>query len=410
MWFHLFTGNHDKFGTITLHDMMEWVIAGLTDLKHEVTVGTTIAPHAINIIWENFFEPDVGIFDQHQFTFGLIATEIPTGRTFNWLEHDPWLTRRRWFDRIAPRAAFIWSMIEEPIERYRHWAPTGFLEMGFSERLVDEVFFAEPEFDFGFYGLSISPYRQQILEKLKARFTITTPDRFLQGRELNRFIASFKVGLCLKHMPRWPVSSPCRLSRLLHARRGAAAEYVPVRTGPSAFVTMAEKDQDFASFCLECVRGPWKRRADEAHERFRAAMPMKTIMERLLDETVSVAVRSVGTSPAREDGRRLVSTFVGAARGDGSGDFAKTHLASVPLDRLRRLTAELRQDDGNDIGATTSELLKDYVTAVTHLRAVARLAEQRVTAAAGPIRDGSHLIRRQKPVSSGRDAVDKPVT
>src|SRR5262245_26474980 len=121
MWFHLFTGNHDELGTITLHDMMEWLIAGLTELNHEVTVGHTIAPNAINIILKNVSKPNLQIFDNYHFTFGLIATEIPTGRTFNWLEHDPWLTRRKCFDRIAPRAAFIWSMIEAPIERYSQW-------------------------------------------------------------------------------------------------------------------------------------------------------------------------------------------------------------------------------------------------------------------------------------------------
>ena len=134
MWFHLCTGNHDERGTATLYDMMEWVTAGLTELKHEVTVGDTVAPNAMNIIWENFFDTDVQIFNEKRFKFGLIATEIPTDHTFNWLEHDPWLTRRECFDRIAPQASFIWSMIEEPIRLYKEWAPSGFLEMGFSRK------------------------------------------------------------------------------------------------------------------------------------------------------------------------------------------------------------------------------------------------------------------------------------
>jgi hypothetical protein len=401
MWFHLFTGNHDELGTITIHDMMEWLIAGLTELKHEVTVGDTIAPNAINIIWENFCKPDLQIFDKHHFTFGLIATEIPTGGTFNWLEHDPWLTRRKCFDKIAPRAAFIWSTIAAPITRYREWAPAGFLEMGFSERLLDPVFLEEPVFDFGFYGLDISPYRRQLLERLKVRCTITVPDHPVKGRELNRFIASFKVGLCLKHLPNWPVSSPCRLSRLVHAKRGAAAEYVPIRTGPSAFVAMAHENQDFVSFCLECVQGPWKRRAEDAYERFRAAMPMNVIMERLLDETVSVAKPSMKPLAARDDGRRLISIFGGATTGDGKSDPAATHLASVPVDRIRRMTTELQESGGDPIDPTTTGLLNDYSAAVSHLRALATLVEQRLAAAAGPIQRASHLIQRtSKPVKN----------
>jgi hypothetical protein len=403
MWFHLFTGNHNPFGAASLHDMMDWLTASLTELNQEVTVGDTLAPNAINIIWENFVDTDFEIFDTHHFTFGLVATEIPTDRTFNWLPHEPWLTRRRCFDQIAPRAAFIWSMMNEPMKHYRQWAPVGFLEMGFSEGILDDVFLQEPEFDFGFYGLNISPHRSQMLQKLRAHCTITTPTRFLMGRELNKFIASFKVGLCLKHMPNWPVSSPCRLSRLLHAKRGAAAEYVPIQTGPSVFVSMAAENQDFASFCIDCVKGSWKQRAEEAYERFRAAMPMKTIMERLLDETVSMASPSINSLATRDDGCRAVFKFGGAARRSGDDDRAYAHLANVPIDRIQRMTAELQQGAGGDVdAATVSLLLNDYTAAFTHLRAVARLAEERIAAAAGPIRDASKLVRRA--LKSARNA------
>jgi len=277
MWFHLFTGNHCPLGRKTLFDMMEWLTAGLTDLNHKVTVGDTIAPSAMNVIWENFHDSDERLFSEQRFKFGLIATEVPTGHTFNWLEYDPWLTRRRSFEKIAPRAEFIWSMVKEPVEDYKKWAPAAFLELGFSEKLVDPAFDEEPQFDFGFYGLNVTPHRREMLERLKDRCAIAMPDRFLLGRELNKFIASAKVGICLKHLPDWPVASPVRLSRYLHSKRGIAAEYAPLPTGPSAFVPMARKDQDFAEFCLEVLHGPWKRQAEEAYERFRAAMPTKTV-------------------------------------------------------------------------------------------------------------------------------------
>jgi hypothetical protein len=187
-------------------------------------------------------------------------------------------------------------MVEEPIGVYKQWAPSGYLELGFSERIVDPIFAREPEFDFGFYGLSITPYREAILGHLRRYCTIATPDRFLTGHDLNSFIASFKVGICLKHSPQWTLPSPARIARLLHAKRGTAAEYVPVGTRTSAFATMAAEKQDFAEFCLECLRGPWKRRAEEAYENFRAAMPMKQIMERLLDMTVANSPAQAGSS------------------------------------------------------------------------------------------------------------------
>lgn len=286
MRFHLFLGNHDQTGRDTIHDMMEWLTAGLTELNHQVTVDKFIAPNAINVIWENFVDKDVEVFDDSRFKFGLIATEIPVGQTFNWLDHEPWLTRRRCFEKIAPRAQFIWSMVEEPVKAYERWAPAGYLELGFSEKIIDPVFFEEPKADFGFYGLHISSYRNAVLDRLKSQFVVATPDRFLKGHELNQFIASFKVGICLKHSAQWTIPSPARISRLLHAKRGIAAEYTPVRTRATRFVSMAEENEDFAEFCLNVLHDRWKQRAEDAYEQFRAAMPMKQILEQLLDKTV----------------------------------------------------------------------------------------------------------------------------
>ena len=178
---------------------------------------------------------------------------------------------------------------------------------------------------------------------------------------------------------------------------------------------MAAKDEDFASFCLECVRGPWKQRAEEAYERFRAAMPMKTIMERLLDETVLMAKPSINTLATRDDGRRTAMRFHAAARRDGNGDAAPTQRASLAFDRLRRVTTDLPPPDGGaaDADATMlGQLVHDFTTAVTHLRSVARLAEQRVTAAAGLIDEASDLIRpasrlRRPHAAGGDDAFGK---
>jgi hypothetical protein len=332
MWFHFFTGNHDETGRASLYDMMEWLTASLTELKHEVTVGDTIAPHAMNIIWENFRDEDEEIFKSHDFKFGLIATEIPVGETFNWLDGGDWPARRRAFDKVARRAQFIWSMVEEPVGAYEQLAPSGYLELGFSERIVDPIFAREPEVDFGFYGLSITPYRNSVLERLRKYCTIATPNRFLTGHDLNSFIASFKVGICLRHSPQWTIPSPARTARLLHATRGIAAEYVPMQTRASAFATMVDKDQDFAEFCLECVRGPWKQRAEEAYERFRAAMPMKQIMERLLDVTVaksSTLSRSTVLS-ASDDGLRRRFRFHATDQPqliDAWGDYNFVHYA-----------------------------------------------------------------------------------
>jgi hypothetical protein len=314
MWFHFFVGNHGNTGRGTLVDMMPWLTGGLAQAGHKVTIGETIAPNAMNVIFENFGDADVQVLEDYSFKFGVVATEIPVVGTFNGRYEEPWLTRRRSFDKIVQRAQFIWSFVEEPVEAYAQWAPAGYLELGFLESIVDPVFSREPEFDFGFYGLHWSPYRCQVLERLRKHFSIATPTDFLIGSALNNFIATFRVGICLKHTPSWPIPSPGRVARLLHAKRGIAAEYVPAPTRASALAPMAEKDQDFAEFCLECISGPWKSRADEAFERYRDTMPMKEIMERLLDETVANSAISYRSSNlvSSDDGHRAPVSFSNA--------------------------------------------------------------------------------------------------
>ena len=80
-------------------------------------------------------------------------------------------------------------------------------------------------------------------------------------------------------------------------------------------------------------------------------------------------------------------------------DPARGHLSDVPLERIVRLTSELREGaetDGDDIDRlATRLLLTAYAVAVAHLRAVARLAEQRIAAATTPIEETRLRIRRR---------------
>ena len=80
-------------------------------------------------------------------------------------------------------------------------------------------------------------------------------------------------------------------------------------------------------------------------------------------------------------------------------DAATVHLNSVPIDRLRRLTAELGDTppaEGPDVvdAVVMRLLLDEFATAVTHLRAVARAAASRVDAAAPPLRDARRALHR----------------
>jgi hypothetical protein len=101
-----------------------------------------------------------------------------------------------------------------------------------------------------------------------------------------------------------------------------------------------------------------------------------------------------------------------AAQAVGNAGPADAHLAGVPLERIRRITSELQQRAGADIDdideVTMSLLLNDYRTSVAHLRAVARLAEQGVTAAAASIQEASLFIEGQLKLAEAarREALD----
>ena len=285
MWIHFFTGNHNSHGKATLSDMIQWFEAGLTALGHDVTIGDRLAPGAVNLVWE-YFSPGQGQWLRESgVVYGIVGTEIPDGSGFNWRRDGDWSKRWQSFKEAAAGARFIWSMVESAVPDYASFAPTAYMELGFSERLVPYEARWDPEYDFGFFGV-ITPHREDVLAKIARHYTVRTPAKLLPPGELSAFIARCRIGLCFKQSPEWPIPSPTRLGRLLHAKRGIACEYVPVATRQGSLVPIASPDADFADFCLERLNGPWRRDAEDALERYRNLMPMRQIMERALDETL----------------------------------------------------------------------------------------------------------------------------
>lgn len=97
---------------------------------------------------------------------------------------------------------------------------------------------------------------------------------------------------------------------------------------------------------------------------------------------------------------RILSRASSPAARDDDADPAALHLAGVPTERIRRLTAELRarpEGERDEIGAIAVRLLlNDYTTAVGHLRAVARLAVSRIDQSAVTIKECQKAIRREQ--------------
>lgn len=287
MRLHFCTFNHDPVGRSTLVDMAAWFIAGLVDSGHKATFSEShLEPGAINLFWE-CFHPGMGAqIRETGVTYGIIATEIPTGSTFNWREEPHWKQRFDAFLDVASGASFVWTMVESTIPFYARFCPTAFMELGFSERLIPPYIDNEPEFDFSFFGLRTA-YRMAAVDRIRKHARVEWPEHFLSPKEVGALIGKTRVGLNFKQSERWPVPSPTRLGRLIMAKRGVAAERTEVATRQGGIAGLAPPGQDFADFALQTLNSGWKQRAENAFADYRDQMPMGSIMESVLDRTIA---------------------------------------------------------------------------------------------------------------------------
>ena len=264
--------------------MADWFEAGLLDLGHRVTFSDRrVERNAINLFWECFTPKSSAWLASLPVHYGIIATEIPDGNAFNWRTEPAWQERFNAFARAAKRASFIWTMVEDTVPFYSQFCPAAYMEMGFSERLIPDYIDQVPEIDFCFFGQH-TPYRDNAVEKLR-RYTNVEWPAFLPGREIGQLIARCRVGLSFKQSDEWPIPSPTRLGRLIMAKRGVASEYVPIATRQGDIAGLCPKDVDFIDYAMAMLLD-WRTRAEAAFEQYRAKMPMRDIMEQVLDRTI----------------------------------------------------------------------------------------------------------------------------
>lgn len=287
MHFHFCSSNHDLTGKGTLYDMFCWFRAGLLELGHKVTISqNAVDPSAINIFWENFY-PDMGkIIQRTKITYGIIATELPDDQGFNWRRERTWIYRWQGFPEVAKNASFIWTMIEQTIPFYSQFCPTAFVELGFSKLLIPKISHVKPDIDFSFFGLR-TPYRIEITEQLKKYAKVVWPEHFLSHVEVAQLISRTKIGLSFKQSPEWPIPSPTRLGRFLMAKRGIVLEETPIMTKQSQLVPKIPANSSFIDFALSRLNNDWKQDAEHAFNAYQSTLPMKNIMEEVIEKTIS---------------------------------------------------------------------------------------------------------------------------
>lgn len=286
-WFHFCTANHNKVGKSTLVDMADWFQAGLIELGHKVTFSDTCVERAaINLFWE-YFEPGMAeVLLSSGVDYGIIATELPDGKGFNWREDEGWTSRFNCFVQVARQAKFIWTMIESSVPFYAQFCPTSFIELGFSERLIPVGLNTHPSIDFCFFGLR-TPYREQVVKEIERHANVVWPQKLLSPAGIAELIANSRVGLNFKQSDRWPIPSPTRLGRLMMAQRAVAAEHVPIFTRQGNIAGVCPETIPFHEYALRILNEGWKEKAECVYERYRTEMPMALIMEQVLDCTIS---------------------------------------------------------------------------------------------------------------------------
>jgi len=175
--------NHTEIGKASLHDVVDILGQQLRSLGYiaeyqnhpEGHPWTLIRPEiGYNVMVEGF-TPQVieAIATAHAegFRFICLATEEPTPLGFNYGKPREMRERQEMFPEAAKFFDAILHLV--PGERVGHWysqfAPTAYVELGYSEALIRPQYHI-PTHDFVFFG-SLSPRRRKLLQRL-ADFTV----------------------------------------------------------------------------------------------------------------------------------------------------------------------------------------------------------------------------------------------
>ena len=307
MWFHICFPNHPPMGVLTISDMRDSIVAGLTELGHKVTFDeNNFAPGAINIIFDNYAPDFPQALLRSKLTYGIISTEVFDGKGLNWKRDDWWKKRWKYFKKLAKNALFIWATDKNAISHYtKKFAPTSYFEPGYSDLLLPKIPATNPDIDFAFFGVK-TPHREALISRLKKHSHVVWPDHIVSMPELDALISRTKIGLSLKLTPVWPWPSGSRLSRLLMASRGIAAEYTEYALCLSLgdLIPVSPKDVDFVDFAFAQLSGDWQSQAAERLEIFKQTIPMRKIAERMIDETFVSSRHRVWEKDASDTGAR----------------------------------------------------------------------------------------------------------
>ncbi|HEY2979531.1 MAG TPA: hypothetical protein VGJ35_16330 [Burkholderiaceae bacterium] len=299
MRFTIHCGNHGNSPGIA--DTVLLLKHALHDCGHQAAISHRIEPGQINIVLEHFVdEPSLrALLEGHAAgaRYVLIGTEPINGGTFNgdidandrhYSNHVYWKLRFDAFKIAASHAQAIWVLAEPMVHAYAElfprvpvrYLPHGYVNDFATVRQRPEC---ERDIDFYFSG-SLTQHRKRILATLARDHVVicnsqATPE-YLRQDQLSRS----KVCLSLRLSPANRIASVSRMHFHLQNRSFLLHEASDLPSPLDPFVLSASPDDVivWAEAALQLTNR--RAIADDAHERFKAALPMATLLPPLLEE------------------------------------------------------------------------------------------------------------------------------
>jgi len=302
MRFFIHTGNHNNSHGIA--DTVLLLKHALQDCGHQAAISHRIEPGHVNIVLEHFVdEPSLrALLDGHAAgaRYVLVGTEPIIGGTFNggidqshwhYSNRDYWKLRFDAFKIAAGMADAIWVLAESMVEGYAELfprLPVRFLPHGWVSDFATVRHRPESERDIDFYfSGSLTEHRKRILATLARTHHVvwnsqTTPE-YLRQDQLSRS----KVCLSLRLSPANRIPSVSRMHFHLQNRSFLLHEAYELPSPLDPFMLTAQTD-DLIPWAEAALQLPNRREiADDAHDRFQAAMPMTRLLPPLVDEVAA---------------------------------------------------------------------------------------------------------------------------
>jgi hypothetical protein len=302
MQFVIHTGNHNN--SVGIGDTVVFLRNALRDCGHQASISAHIVPGKINILLEHFVEERHlrELIDGHAAgaRYILIGTEPIVGNTFNgnidgshWHYSNTkyWQLRFDTFKVAARLADAIWVLAESMLPAYTELfpeLPVRFLQHGWVSdyAAVEPRAESEQDIDFFFSG-SLTEHRRSVLAQLERRHRVVyqppaAPD-YLRLDSLSRT----RVCLSMRLSPTNRIPSVSRMHYYLQNRCFMLHEAYELSSPLDPFVLAASSDE-LAAWAEAALRLPNRRQiANDAHDRFKAALPMSRLLPPLVDEVLA---------------------------------------------------------------------------------------------------------------------------